>query len=53
MTYDPARRSGQLVLDLGGKGTVMIEGKNLASADPLVDLAQRWDLAKARALLGG
>jgi hypothetical protein len=53
VTYDPAQRSGQLVLDLGGKGTVMIEGKNLASADSLVDLAQRWDLAKAKQLLGG
>ena len=53
VTYDPAERSGQLVLDLGGKGTVMIEGKNLDSGDPMVDLAQRWDLAKAKQLLGG
>jgi hypothetical protein len=53
VTYDPAERSGQLVLDLGGKGTVMVEGKNLASGDPLVDLARRWDLAKAKELLGG
>lgn len=52
-TYDPAERSGQLVLDLGGKGTVMIEGKNLDSADPMIDLAQRWDLAKVKQLLGG
>ncbi len=53
VTYDSAGRSGQLVLDLGGKGTVMIEGKNLDSGDPMVDLAQRWDLAKAKELLGG
>lgn len=53
VTYDPAQRSSQLVLDLGGKGTVMVEGKNLDSGDLLVDLARRWDLAKARELLGG
>ena len=53
VSYDPAQRSAQLVLDLGGRGTVMVEGRNLDSGEPLVDLARRWDLAKARELLGG
>ncbi|MGD9868454.1 MAG: hypothetical protein AB7I59_03095 [Geminicoccaceae bacterium] len=53
VTFDPAERSGQLVLDLGGKGTVLVEGRNLDSGEPLVDLVRRWDLAKARGLLGG
>jgi hypothetical protein len=53
VTYDADEKSAQLVLDLGGKATVMIEGKGLASGDPLVDLAQRWDLKKAKELLGG
>jgi len=52
-TYDAAERSGQLVVDLGGKGTVMLQGHALGSSDPLVDLAQRWDLKKVKELLGG
>jgi hypothetical protein len=53
VTYDPDQRSAQLVLDLGGKATVMLEGKGVASGDPVVELAERWDLAKAKQLLGG
>ena len=53
VTYDAGARSAQLVLDLGGKATVMLEGKGVASGDPLVDLATRWDLKKAKELLGG
>jgi hypothetical protein len=53
VTYDAGARSSQLVLDLGGKATVMLEGKGVASGDPLVDLATRWDLKKAKELLGG
>ena len=53
VTYDADARSAQLVLDLGGKATVMLEGKGVASGDPLVELAQRWDLKKAKELLGG
>ena len=53
VTYDAEAHSAQLVLDLGGKATVMLEGKGVASGDPLVDLAQRWDLKKAKELLGG
>jgi hypothetical protein len=52
-TYDAAERSGQLVLDLGGKGTVMLQGHALDSSDPLVALAQKWDLKKVKELLGG
>lgn len=53
VTYDAEAHSAQLVLDLGGKATVMLEGRGVASGDPLVDLAQRWDLKKAKELLGG
>ena len=53
VTYDADARSAQLMLDLGGKATVMLEGKGVASGDPLVELAQRWDLKKAKELLGG
>jgi hypothetical protein len=53
VTYDAEQRSAQLVLDLGGKATVMLEGKAVPSGGPLEDLAQRWDLKKAKELLGG
>ena len=53
VTYDADQRSAQLVLDLGGKATVMLEGKDVPGSDPLEDLAQRWDLKKAKELLGG
>jgi hypothetical protein len=53
VTYDAEQRSAQLMLDLGGKATVMLEGKGVASGEPLVELAQRWDLKKAKELLGG
>jgi hypothetical protein len=53
VTYDAEQRSAQLVLDLGGKATVMLEGKDVPGGDPLEDLAQRWDLKKAKELLGG
>jgi hypothetical protein len=53
VTYDPQDRSAQLVLDLGGKGTIMLQGQNVTSGDPLVDLANRWDIKKAKELLGG
>ena len=52
VTYDPQARSAQLVLDRGGKGTIMLQSENLAGGEPLVDLASRWDLQRVRELLG-
>jgi hypothetical protein len=52
VTYDPQARSAQLVLDLGGKATIMLQGENLADGEPLVDLANRWDLKRVKELLG-
>ena len=53
VTYDGDARSAQLMLDLGGKATVMLEGKGVFSGDPLVEHAPRRDLKKAKELLGG
>lgn len=50
--YDPAERSGQLMLDVGGKATIMLEGSDIASPDPMVELAGRWDLGKVREIAG-
>lgn len=52
-TYDASDRSGQLVLDLGGKATIMLQGHALESSDPMVELANRWDLQKVKELVGG
>lgn len=52
VTYDAAERSGQLMLDVGGKVTIMLDGKGLPSGGPLVELAGRWDLARVRQIAG-
>jgi hypothetical protein len=52
VTYDAEDRSSQLVIDLGGKGTIMLQGHNVASGDPLAALAGKWDLKKVKELLG-
>jgi hypothetical protein len=53
VTYDPADRSSQLVIDLGGKATIMLQGHDLDGSEPMVELANRWDLKKAKELIGG
>lgn len=52
LTFDPAQRSGQLVVDLGGKASLMLEGSGLAGAEPMVELAQRFDLKRIKELAG-
>jgi hypothetical protein len=52
VTFDPAARSGQLMLDVAGKVTIMLEGTGLENGDPLVDLASRWDLKRVKEIAG-
>lgn len=52
LTFDPARREGQLVVDLGGKASLMIEGSDLPGPEPMVELAQRFDLKRIKELVG-
>ena len=52
VTYDPAERTGQLMLDVGGKVTIMVDGRDIASGDPLVELVNRWDVRKVREIAG-
>lgn len=52
LTFDPAERSGQLVIDLGGKASLMIEGSNLGGPEPMLELAKGFDLRKIRDLVG-
>ncbi len=53
LTQDPSDQSAQLVLDLGGKGTLMLQGKGVGNGDELVALANAWDLKQLKELLGG
>ncbi|MCS7267446.1 MAG: hypothetical protein RMJ04_02615 [Geminicoccaceae bacterium] len=50
--WDPSSKEGQLVLDLGGKVTILLKGSGLSGPEPLVELASRWDLERVRALAG-
>ncbi len=52
VTFDGAQRSGQLVVDLGGKGTLLLQGSDLSGPEPMVELAQRFDLARIKQLIG-
>ena len=52
VTYDPAERSGQLMLDVGGKITIVVDGRDIASGDPRVELINRWDVKKVREVAG-
>ena len=38
---------------IGGKATLMLQGHQVSSSDPLVELANRWDLKTVKELLGG
>jgi hypothetical protein len=44
--------SVKLYLSVGGKVSIMLDGRDLPNGDPLIDLATRWDLAKVKALAG-
>lgn len=50
--FDPADRSGQLMVDLGGKVSLMLEGSNLDGPEAMTGLAEGWDLEKVKELTG-
>ncbi len=50
--YDPADKSGQLMVDLGGKISLMVEGSNLDGPEPMTALVERWDLKKVKEVAG-
>lgn len=52
VTYDPSDRKAQLMMDVGGKVTISIEGINMDNGDALVDLANKWDVKKVREIAG-
>ena len=50
--YDPADGSGQLMVDLGGKISLMLEGSNLDGPEPMTALVEGWDLKKVKEVAG-
>ena len=52
LRWDSASHSGDLTLVLGRRVLVQIEGEDLASSDPLTDLAKAIDLAALRRVTG-
>ena len=52
LRWDAASHSGDLTLVLGRRVLVQIEGEELASSDPLTDLAKALDLAALRRVTG-
>ncbi len=52
VTYNPDDKSGQLVLSLGGKVSIMLQGHDLADSDPMVALINKWDLKKVKEMAG-
>lgn len=50
--YDPSDRSGQLMVDLGGKISLMLQGSHLDGPEPMTSLVEGWDLKKVKDLAG-
>lgn len=50
--YDPADRSGQLMVDLGGKISLMLQGEHLDGPEAMTTLVEGWDLKKVKELAG-
>lgn len=52
VSFDPAAKSGQLMVDVAGKVSLMLEGSGLANADPMSAIAGKWDFKKVREIAG-
>ena len=52
LRYDAANKEGELVFVLQGRAALQIEGSEIASEQALLDLAQGWNVAQLRKLLG-
>ena len=50
--FDPADRSGQLMVDLGGKISLMLQGEHLDGPEAMTILVESWDLKKVKELAG-
>lgn len=53
MRWDAANRSGDIVLVVGARALLQIEGDNLSSSDLLIEAAKAWNVAAIRKVLGG
>lgn len=52
LVYEPSDRTAQLVLDLGGRTALMMEGRGLAGPEPLEALLDAWDIGRLKQVAG-
>jgi hypothetical protein len=52
LRFDPSTRSGEVVMVIGERAVLQIEGNELAQDAPLVETARGWNVAGLRKLLG-
>jgi hypothetical protein len=52
LRYDAANKAGEITLVLNNRVLLHIEGDNLSSGDPLVEVAKGWNFAGIRKLAG-
>jgi hypothetical protein len=50
--YDAANKSGEVIIVLGNRVLLSIEGDDVANSDVLVEAAKGWNVAKIRAVSG-
>ena len=51
LRFDAANKDGEIVITLLGRAALQIEGSEIASDQPLTDLAQGWNLTLLKKLL--
>ena len=53
LRFDPSTSTGEITMMVGNRVVLEVQGDNITSADPLLEAAAAWNLAKIRTLLGG
>jgi hypothetical protein len=52
LRFDQSARSGELIIVIGGRALLQIEGTDIAGSDVLVELGKGWHVAGIRKLIG-
>lgn len=52
VTYNPDDKSGQLMVNLAGKVSIVLQGSGLAGEQPMIDLIHAWDIKKVKSIAG-
>ena len=52
LRFDAATVGGEITMVVGGRVILEVQGDNITSADPLIEAANAWNVAKIKTLLG-